>query len=129
MLPCGSLRSLDLPPATGRCVCTPAERQSGKLCSLMWCGGAFDWPLPVRLEAHRQLSSNLLGNAMKPAFLTYACALRPLMQHTVQAVVVLRTLLQDRIAMLNGRSVEHVLRQDVGAFRRLIALSAVQVFI
>ena len=45
----------------------------------------------------------------------------------VQAVVVLRTLLQDRIAMLNGRSVEHVLKQDVGAFKRLIALSAVQV--
>ena len=29
--------------------------------------------------------------------------------------------------MLNGRSVEHVLKQDVGAFKRLIALSAVQV--
>lgn len=44
-----------------------------------------------------------------------------------QAVVVLRTLLQDRIAMLNGRSVQHVLRQDTAAFKRLIALSATQV--
>ena len=45
----------------------------------------------------------------------------------MQGVIALRTLLQDRIAMLNGRSVEHVLRQDMGAFMRLVLLSAVQV--
>ena len=39
----------------------------------------------------------------------------------------LRTLLQDRIAALNGRSVEHVLKQDKRAFTRLVLLSAVQV--
>ena len=30
---------------------------------------------------------------------------------SIAGVVLLRTLLQDRIASLNGRSVEHVLRQ------------------
>lgn len=43
-----------------------------------------------------------------------------------QAVISLRTLLQDRIAALNGRSVEHVLKQDKRAFTRLVLLSAVQ---
>ena len=42
-------------------------------------------------------------------------------------MVSLRTLLQDRIAALNGRSVEHVLKQDKRAFTRLVLLSAVQV--
>jgi hypothetical protein len=36
-------------------------------------------------------------------------------------------LLQDRIASLNGASVEHVLRQDRAAFVRLIGRSVVQV--
>ena len=36
----------------------------------------------------------------------------------VAGVVVLRTLLQDRIASLNGRSVDLVLRQELGAFVR-----------
>ena len=44
----------------------------------------------------------------------------------MQAVISLRTLLQDRIAALNGRSVEHVLKQDKRAFMRLVLLSAVQ---
>ncbi len=45
----------------------------------------------------------------------------------IAGVVLLRTLLQDRIARLNGRSVEHVLKQDRPAFLRLIALSVLQV--
>lgn len=44
----------------------------------------------------------------------------------IAGVVMLRTLLQDRIARLNGRSVEHVLRQDRPAFMRLIGLSVLQ---
>lgn len=39
----------------------------------------------------------------------------------------LRTLLQDRVAALNGRSVRHVLNQDLRAFVKLIALSTFQV--
>jgi hypothetical protein len=35
--------------------------------------------------------------------------------------------MQDRIASLNGASVEHVLRQDRAAFMRLIGRSIVQV--
>lgn len=45
----------------------------------------------------------------------------------IAGVVLLRTLLQDRIARLNGRSVEHVLKQDRAAFVRLIGLSVLQV--
>lgn len=45
----------------------------------------------------------------------------------IGAVVLARTLLQDRIASLNGASVEHVLRQDRPAFVRLIGRSIVQV--
>lgn len=45
----------------------------------------------------------------------------------LQLVVVLRTLLQDRMAALNGRTVKHVLNQDLGAFMRLIGLSTFQV--
>ncbi len=42
-------------------------------------------------------------------------------------VVSLRSLLQDRMAALNGRTVEYVLRQDRAAFTRLIGLSVLQV--
>lgn len=45
---------------------------------------------------------------------------------TVAGVVVLRTLLQDRIASLNGRSVDLVLRQDLAGFVRLIGVSVLQ---
>ena len=45
---------------------------------------------------------------------------------TVAGVVVLRTLLQDRIASLNGRSVDLVLRQDLRGFIRLIGVSILQ---
>lgn len=45
---------------------------------------------------------------------------------TVAGVVVLRTLLQDRIANLNGRSVDLVLRQDLRGFIRLIGVSILQ---
>ena len=39
----------------------------------------------------------------------------------------LRSLLQDRMAALNGRTVEYVLKQDKQAFVRLIGLSVAQV--
>ena len=45
----------------------------------------------------------------------------------MQVVVILRTLLQDRMAALNGRTVKHVLQQDQAAFIRLIGLSTLQV--
>jgi ABC-type uncharacterized transport system fused permease/ATPase subunit len=45
---------------------------------------------------------------------------------TVAGVVVLRTLLQDRIASLNGKSVDLVLRQDLPGFVRLIGVSVLQ---
>lgn len=45
---------------------------------------------------------------------------------TVTGVIVLRTLLQDRIASLNGRSVDLVLRQDIKGFLRLIGVSILQ---
>eukprot|EP00889_Picochlorum_renovo_P001323 jgi/Picre1/28353/NNA_003759.t1 len=45
---------------------------------------------------------------------------------TVSAVVVLRTLLQDRIAKLNGRSVDLVLRQNLKGFILLIGQSVLQ---
>ena len=45
----------------------------------------------------------------------------------IAGVVVLRTWLTDRIASLNGRSVDYVLRQDKSAFLRLIGLSVLQV--
>ncbi len=46
---------------------------------------------------------------------------------TRQVVVSLRSLLQDRMAALNGRTVEYVLKQDLAAFVRLIGLSVAQV--
>ena len=50
------------------------------------------------------------------------------MVHLVlQVVVSLRSLLQDRMAALNGRTVEYVLKQDKQAFIRLIGLSIAQV--
>lgn len=45
---------------------------------------------------------------------------------TVSGVVILRTLLQDRIAKLNGRSVDLVLRQDLKGFLLLIGQSVIQ---
>jgi len=45
----------------------------------------------------------------------------------LQVVVSLRSLLQDRMAALNGRTVEYVLKQDKPAFIRLIGLSVAQV--
>lgn len=45
---------------------------------------------------------------------------------TVSGVVILRTLLQDRIAKLNGRSVDLVLRQDLKGFILLIGQSILQ---
>lgn len=45
----------------------------------------------------------------------------------LQVVVVFRTLLQDRIAALNGRTVKHLLNQDLSAFVKLVGLSVVQV--
>jgi len=45
---------------------------------------------------------------------------------TVSGVVILRTLLQDRIAKLNGRSVDLVLRQDLRGFVFLIGQSVLQ---
>ena len=45
----------------------------------------------------------------------------------MQIVVVFRTLLQDRIAALNGRTVKHLLNQDLSAFVKLVGLSVVQV--
>ena len=44
----------------------------------------------------------------------------------LQVVVVFRTLLQDRIAALNGRTVKYLLNQDLSAFVRLVGLSVVQ---
>ena len=44
----------------------------------------------------------------------------------IVAVVAARSLLQDRMAALNGRTVEYVLRQDKPAFVRLIGLSVAQ---
>lgn len=41
--------------------------------------------------------------------------------------MVFRTLLQDRIAALNGRTVKHLLNQDLSAFVKLVGLSVVQV--
>ncbi len=45
---------------------------------------------------------------------------------TVAGVVILRTLLQDRIAKLNGRSVDLVLQQNLKGFIRLIGVSILQ---
>lgn len=45
---------------------------------------------------------------------------------TVTIVIVLRTLLQDRIAKLNGKSVDLVLRQDLKGFILLIGQSVLQ---
>ena len=44
----------------------------------------------------------------------------------IVGVVAARSLLQDRMAALNGRTVEYVLRQDRPAFVRLIGLSVAQ---
>ena len=44
----------------------------------------------------------------------------------IVGVVAARSLLQDRMAALNGRTVEYVLRQDKPAFIRLIGLSVAQ---
>ena len=45
----------------------------------------------------------------------------------MQVVVIFRTLLQDRIAALNGRTVKYLLNQDLRAFVKLVGLSVVQV--
>eukprot|EP00193_Tetraselmis_chui_P015023 CAMPEP_0177787690 /NCGR_PEP_ID=MMETSP0491_2-20121128/21653_1 /TAXON_ID=63592 /ORGANISM="Tetraselmis chuii, Strain PLY429" /LENGTH=257 /DNA_ID=CAMNT_0019309109 /DNA_START=15 /DNA_END=784 /DNA_ORIENTATION=- len=44
----------------------------------------------------------------------------------IAAVLLLRTALQDRIASLNGRSVDYVLQQDANAFKKLIGISVIQ---
>ena len=53
-------------------------------------------------------------------------ALLTLLTPGLQVVVSLRSLLQDRMAALNGRTVEYVLKQDLAAFVRLIGLSVAQ---
>ncbi|DBA67674.1 TPA: hypothetical protein ACH3X2_001266 [Trebouxia sp. C0005] len=45
---------------------------------------------------------------------------------TIGVVILLRTLLQDRIASLNGRTVQLVIRQDRPGFIRLIGISVLQ---
>ena len=52
---------------------------------------------------------------------------REKLQWVLQVVVSMRSLLQDRMAALNGRTVEYVLKQDKQAFIRLIGLSVAQV--
>ena len=44
----------------------------------------------------------------------------------ILAVVAARSLLQDRMSALNGKTVEYVLRQDLRSFTRLIGLSVAQ---
>jgi len=44
----------------------------------------------------------------------------------ILAVVAARSLLQDRMSALNGKTVEYVLRQDLRSFTRLIGLSIAQ---
>ena len=44
----------------------------------------------------------------------------------ILAVVAARSLLQDRMSALNGKTVEYVLRQDLKSFTRLIGLSIAQ---
>lgn len=44
----------------------------------------------------------------------------------VGGIVLLRTLLQDRIARLNGRTVEYMLQQNFTAFQQLIGVSVLQ---
>ena len=44
----------------------------------------------------------------------------------ILAVVAARSLLQDRMSALNGKTVEYVLRQDLKSFTRLIGLSIMQ---
>ncbi|MCO5596316.1 hypothetical protein L7F22_050377 [Adiantum nelumboides] len=44
----------------------------------------------------------------------------------VSLLVVARTLISDRIANLNGKSVKHVLNQDKAAFMRLVGVSVLQ---
>ena len=46
----------------------------------------------------------------------------------VGGIVLLRTLLQDRIARLNGRTVEYMLQQNFTAFQQLIGFSVLQAF-
>lgn len=46
----------------------------------------------------------------------------------VGGIVLLRTLLQDRIARLNGRTVEYMLQQNFTAFQQLIGMSVLQAF-
>jgi hypothetical protein len=38
------------------------------------------------------------------------------------AIVLLRVSLSDRIAHLNGRTVQFLLQQDLGAFKRLVLI-------
>ncbi|KAL3156583.1 hypothetical protein ABBQ38_000874 [Trebouxia sp. C0009 RCD-2024] len=45
---------------------------------------------------------------------------------SIGVVILLRTMLQDRIASLNGRTVQLVIRQDRPAFIRLIGISVLQ---
>jgi ABC-type uncharacterized transport system fused permease/ATPase subunit len=47
----------------------------------------------------------------------------------VGGIVLLRTLLQDRIARLNGRTVEYMLQQNFTAFQQLIGISVLQAWL
>ena len=75
-------------------------------------------PAPTPLLARwRRVGAVLLGGDAGSSLLGMGA---------VAGVVLLRTLLQDRIANLNGEAVNHVLRQDLRGFARLVAVSAAQ---
>jgi len=59
----------------------------------------------------REVASVLLAGARRPQVIAFA---------SIGCLVLLRTLLQDRIARLNGRIVDHVLQQDKAAFMRQV---------
>ncbi|GAB4822712.1 hypothetical protein N2152v2_009758 [Parachlorella kessleri] len=97
---------------------SPPATEASRRAALSWAPAlALKPSRPTLLGPWKRVLGVLLGGDVRQNVMRVSA---------VAGVVVLRTLLQDRIASLNGRSVDLVLRQELGAFIRLIGVSVAQ---
>lgn len=78
---------------------------------------ALNHPRTARMQQWQSVFNVLLSGKRQPQVVAFA---------SIGIIVLLRTLLQDRIARLNGRIVDHVLQQDMQAFMGQVRMSVLQ---
>ncbi|KAK9864122.1 hypothetical protein WJX84_012088 [Apatococcus fuscideae] len=83
-------------------------------------------PASSRIKPRARTTWEHWGMVMRELWTRGGWRAQSLQLGTIAGVVLLRTLLQDRIAALNGRSVQLVVRQDLPGFVRLIGVSVLQ---